>query len=183
MKFSYLKSRIGGSMLAFSLIFGIALISSTTAQAQYPYGQDGEYRRDRDGRRRDRDRDDRYRDRDWRRRDDRWGRNRRNDDDDYRGGRYGNSRYGGNGNNGRYGGYGYGNSYELRQTALNAGYNEGIRKGREDRMRGERYDYRDEGAYRSADRDYNSRYGDRELYRRYFRQGFVNGYTDGYRGY
>ncbi len=77
----------------------------------------------------------------------------------------------------------WGGSYELRQTALNAGYNEGLKAGRKDRSRGERYDYRDEGAYRDAGKDYNSRYGNRELYRQYFRQGYVNGYTDGYRGY
>lgn len=89
-------------------------------------------------------------------------------------------------NDGRYGTYGnygnYGNS-DFRQTALNAGYNNGIQEGRKDRSRGERFEYRDEGDYNSATEDYNSRYGDRELYRRYFRQGFANGYRDGYNGY
>ena len=87
-------------------------------------------------------------------------------------------------NDGRYDDrYGYGGSFQLRQTALNAGYNEGIKEGRKDRSRGERFEYRDEEDYRNANTDYNSRFGNRALYQQYFRQGFVNGYSDGYRGY
>lgn len=77
----------------------------------------------------------------------------------------------------------YGGSYDLRQTALNAGYNEGIKEGRKDRSRGERFEYRDEEDFRNANTDYSSRLGNRQLYAEYFRQGFLNGYTDGYRGY
>jgi hypothetical protein len=106
-----------------------------------------------------RDRYPQTRDRDWRRDDD-W---RRRDRDWDRNNQYGN--------------------FQLRQTALNAGYNEGIKAGRKDRNRGERFEYRDEGAFRSANKDYSSRLGDRSLYQQYFRQGFANGYTDGYRYY
>jgi hypothetical protein len=82
-----------------------------------------------------------------------------------------------------YGGYGnYGGYGDARQTALNAGYNNGIQEGRKDRSRGERFEYRDEGDYQNATEDYNSRYGNREVYRQYFRQGFANGYRDGYNG-
>lgn len=81
----------------------------------------------------------------------------------------------------RYGSYG--GSFQLRQTALNAGYNNGLQEGRKDRKRGDRFDYRDEGDYQKATEDYSSRLGDRELYKRYFREGFANGYEDGYRGY
>ena len=81
----------------------------------------------------------------------------------------------------RYGGYG--GSSQFRQTALNAGYNNGIEEGRKDRRRGDRFDYRDEGDFQRATEDYSSRMGDRELYKRYFREGFANGYEDGYRGY
>jgi hypothetical protein len=81
-------------------------------------------------------------------------------------------------------GYGnFGGSFQLRQTALNAGYNEGIKQGRDDRNRRNRSDYRDGGAYQKATKDYSSRLGDRELYRRYFRGAFENGYDDGYSGY
>lgn len=77
----------------------------------------------------------------------------------------------------------YGGSFQLRQTALNAGYNEGVKEGRKDRSRGERYEFRDEEDYRNANTDYSSRLGNRALYQQYFRQGFQNGYADGYRGY
>ena len=76
----------------------------------------------------------------------------------------------------------YGGSFDLRQTALNAGYNEGIKEGRNDRRRGKYSDFRNFSAYQKATQDYNSRLGDRELYRRYYREGFENGYSDGYNG-
>lgn len=64
MKSHYLKSRISKILFAVLFLVGISAVSSTTAQAQWPYGQDP-YRRDRDrdrDYRRDRDRDDdRYR--------------------------------------------------------------------------------------------------------------------------
>ena len=82
------------------------------------------------------------------------------------------------GNNGNWGG-----SYQLRQTALNAGYNNGIEEGRRDRQRGERFNFTDESDYRKATEDYSSRLGSKTLYQRYFRQGFENGYRDGWNGY
>lgn len=143
-----LKGTVGKVFLGFALLFGIGIMSSTSAQAQY---------RD-DGYRQDRRDDSNQQDRDWRR-----GRNRR-------------------GRNGD--GYGnYGGSNQLRQTALNAGANEGNKAGRKDRSRGERYDYTDEGAYQKATKDYSSSLGDREIYRRYFREAFEHGYADGYQGY
>jgi hypothetical protein len=77
----------------------------------------------------------------------------------------------------------YGGSFQLRQTALNAGYNNGIEEGRKDRRKNDRFDYRDESDYRNASKDYSSRLGDRGLYQRYFREGFANGYEDGFRNY
>ena len=54
MKLNYSGKTIGGYLLAFFLLFGILTVASSSAQAQYPWGND----RDR--------RDDRYRrDRDW----------------------------------------------------------------------------------------------------------------------
>jgi hypothetical protein len=79
----------------------------------------------------------------------------------------------------RYGNYG--GSFDLRQTALNAGYNEGIKEGRKDRGRGSS-DFRNNSAYREATTDYSSKLGDRELYRRYYREGYENGYNDGVNG-
>jgi hypothetical protein len=77
----------------------------------------------------------------------------------------------------------FGGSSQLRQTALNAGYNAGIKVGREDGRRGRHRNYDEFNAYRNATDDYSSKLGDRELFRRYYRQGFENGYEDGYRGY
>jgi len=76
-----------------------------------------------------------------------------------------------------------GGSYELRQTALNAGYNAGQKEGRNDGRRGRHRNYSDFSQYRNATTDYKSSMGDRSLYQRYYRQGFENGYEDGYRGY
>ncbi len=142
------------------LLFGIGAALNTTVQAQSRDDRDWQYRRDRDRDwqdRRDRDRD---RDRDWNRRNGR-GRGRRSNDD------YPD----------------YGGSFQLRQTALNAGYNEGIKEGRNDRRRGDRFNFADESDYRSASKDYSSRLGSKSLYQRFFRQGFENGYRDGWNGY
>src|SRR5258705_1271672 len=77
----------------------------------------------------------------------------------------------------------YGGSFQLRQTALNAGYNEGIKQGRTDGKKGRHRNYNDFSTYEKATQDYSSKLGDRELYRSYYREGFENGYEDGYRGY
>ena len=82
---------------------------------------------------------------------------------------------------GRYGAYG--GSFELRQTALNAGYNAGIKEGRNDGKKHHHRSFGDFGSYQKATDDYSSKLGDKELYRRYYREGFENGYEDGYRGY
>ena len=125
--------------------------------------------------------DDRRRERRERRRERREARRERRDDrgvyrnDDY----YRNDGYYGNNGYGNYGGL----SANGRQTALNAGYNNGIEEGRKDRQRGERFEYRDESDYQRATDDYSSRLGDRNAYMQYFRQGFANGYRAGYNGY
>ena len=176
MKSNSLKNKIGGAILGISLLFGIGFTSSVTTQAQWRIDQREQVRRQREY-----EREQLRRQREYRRE-----QIRRQREAQRAGSGYGNNGYG-YGNNGGYrtnDGYAnYGGSYELRQTALNAGYNEGVKAGREDRSRGRSYNYADDGDYRSADRDYNSRYGDRELYRQYFRQAFANGYADGYRGY
>jgi len=157
MKINLLTKRVIGVVFGLSLLLGIGIASSSEAHAQY---RDSQWQREQIRRQREWEREQRRRDRqsqrDW--------------------------RYDRNGRNGD--GYpNYGGSYDLRQTALNAGYNEGIKEGRKDRNNRDRFDYRDEEDYRNANTDYNSRFGDRQLYAQYFRQAFINGYTDGYRGY
>ena len=111
MKSVHLEKKIGGAILAFSILFGVGLGSTTTAQAQFGNGR-VQNDRDRDYNNQAQQGRDYRRNRRWRNR----GNNGRNDDG------YGN----------------YGGSYELRQTALNAGANEGNKAGRKDRSRGER---------------------------------------------
>ena len=87
-------------------------------------------------------------------------------------GNYGNQR------NRNWDGYpNWGGSFDLRQTALNAGYNEGTKEGRNDRARNRHANFQDFSAYQKATKDYSSRLGDRELYRRYFRKAFESGYN------
>jgi hypothetical protein len=71
----------------------------------------------------------------------------------------------------------WGGSFDLRQTALKAGYNEGTREGRNDRAKGRHSNFQEFSAYQKATKDYNTRLGDRELYRRYFREAFQRGYN------
>lgn len=164
MKTNYYKRILGGLILGLSFA-GMFVMSSATAQAQQ--NDDWWNRNRRDNRveqNRDRrnDRVDQNRDRQ-NRRNDRWNRNR----------------------NGRYNdGYpDLGGSFDLRQTALNAGFADGAKEGRKDRSKRERFDFRDEGNYQKATRDYSSKLGDRGLYQRYYREAFENGYDDGYAGY
>jgi len=157
MKINLLAKRIMGFVFALSLLLGIGIASGSEARAQWqdPYYRQREQQREQIRRQREWERDQQRRQRQVR-----------------RNGRYNDDGYGN-----------YGGSFQLRQTALNAGYNEGIKEGRKDRNNGERYEFRDEEDYRNANTDYSSRLGNRELYRQYFRQAFENGYADGYRGY
>jgi hypothetical protein len=154
MKLIDFKNKIAGTLFAMALLFGIGLVANVTVEAQY---RNDRYQRNRDSRDY-RDQRRRERDNDWR--NNNWRRGRYND--------------------------GYpdlGGSFNLRQTALNAGANEGIKAGRDDRRRGRAYEFRDESAFQKATKDYSSRLGDRGLYQIYFRQAFANAYADGYSGY
>jgi len=156
MKTNYFKRILGGLILGFSFA-GVFVMSSATAQAQQ---RDDWWNRNRRDDRTAQDRQERER----RDRRERWGRNRRD-------GRYND---------------GYpdlGGSFDLRQTALNAGFADGAKEGRKDRNNRERFDFRDESGYQKATRDYSSRLGDRGLYQRYYREAFEHGYDDGYGGY
>jgi hypothetical protein len=132
MKTNQSQSRIGSAILALSLLLGIVIALSTTAQAQYQNDRNAQ----------DRNRNDNGdRGRNW--------------------DRYGN----------------YGGSAQLRQTALNAGYTEGVSLGRSDRDNSNRSDYHNQSVYQNATTDYSRRLGDRELYRKYFREAFESGYN------
>lgn len=162
-------------MLALGLFLALPMFAVSTS-AQTGWWGNGQQRRDRD---RDNDGIDDRVERRQRRQQRREARRDRRDD------RRNDGYYGNNGvyNNGGYNNDNYGNyggSYQLRQTALNAGYNNGMEEGRRDRQRNERFNYTDEGDYQSASKDYSSRMGDRGAYQRYFREAFARGYRDGY---
>lgn len=169
MRLNDLKSRIGGALLGFAILFGIGMASSMTAQAQYR--NDDQWRRERDWRReqarrqRDQDRDYEERHRDWHRRHD----NDR-DDDDY---------YGRNdGYYGRNNGY-----YNVYQVATDNGYQAGLNVGAEDAQRGQRYDPRRSHYWKSGTDGYNSSYGSKGQYKQAYRDGFERGYDEGFRRY
>jgi hypothetical protein len=233
------QNRIGTATLAFSLLFGAAIILSTTAQAQYPNDRDTQGRRDQNWDRygnyggsvelrqtalnagynegvsaanseRQSGRHSDYRDFDAYRRATNGYNSRLGDRELYhryfreafesgfngdsngrsnlsRDDLYGNRDRNNDGARNRSGrnwdGYvNYGGSYQLRQTALNAGYNDGMKQGRSDRNRRNRSNYRDNSSYRKATKDYSSRLGDRDLYQRYYRDAYPNGYDDGIGG-
>jgi hypothetical protein len=163
-----LKAKITNGVLALSLLLGLGVALSTEAQAQYRnndyYRRQREYERQQRQRQREIERQQRRAERQARR----------------NGGYYGNDGYYGNRSSDGYGNYG--GSYDLRQTALNAGYNNGMEEGRRDRERNERFNFQDESDYRNATKDYSSRLGDRSAYQQYFREAFQNGYRDGYYG-
>src|SRR3989441_889840 len=133
-------TKLGGAILGLLLLLGIGVMSSMTAQAQYPYPNQDQYRRDRD-RNNDRYRDrnnDRYRDRNY---------------DPYRNRDYDRDqdRYGQRSRGRNWDGYrNYGGAYEMRQTAADAGYNEGGQAGRDGRQHNRRYYFRNKRAPQKA---------------------------------
>src|SRR5258707_3348434 len=56
----------------------------------------------------------------------------------------------------------WGGAYDLRQTALNAGYNEGSKEGRSDRDRGRHSNYAKLSAVRKGTQYYNYKIGARQ---------------------
>lgn len=162
MNFNYSSKKIGGYLLAFFVLFGVATIASTTAQAQYQ-GVYGQNRRDRD--RDDRDRRDRDRDRD---RDGDRDRNRNRDDRYRRDDRYG-----------RNGGYGN-NQYQVAQQQ---GYSYGLNVGSADAQRGQSFNPQRSHYWKDGSAGYNSSYGNRGQYKQIFRDAFAQGYREGYSRY
>ena len=156
MKLNNFKSTIGGSLLAVSLVLGIGIMSSTTAQAQRR--NDGQWQR------RERNRQERiYRN------------ERRRDDRDWRNDGYGNNgsygRNDGYGNNGRYGNNGgYNNNNNAYRVAMDQGYQAGLNTGASDAQRRQSYSPQRSHYYKDASTQA-------------FREGFVQGYDAGYRQY
>lgn len=71
--------------------------------------------------------------------------------------------------------------YDDRHPGWDAGYRDGLEKGREDAERNRRYEPNRHGWYRSATRGYERRYGSRDEYIDAYREGFTTGYAAGFR--
>lgn len=65
--------------------------------------------------------------------------------------------------------------------AADVGYRDGLEVGRNDARDRESYDPIRSSRYRSADHDYDNRYGSRDEYKRVYRDAFQRGYDEGYR--
>jgi hypothetical protein len=63
------------------------------------------------------------------------------------------------------------------------GYRDGVEEGQRDARNGERFDPVRSRRYRSADHDYNRRFGSLDEYKREYRDAFQRGYETGYRGF
>lgn len=66
--------------------------------------------------------------------------------------------------------------------AMQVGNRDGVEAGRAAARSGRAYDPSHTGRYRSADHDYDRRYGSRDEYGRDYREAFERGYADGFRG-
>lgn len=69
---------------------------------------------------------------------------------------------------------------DMLRRAVDDGYQEGVRAGRDDRQDRRQANYRNSPAYRDANFGYGGNYVDQSDYAYYFRQGFQRGYEDGY---
>ena len=204
MQTKYFKRILGGLILGLSLL-GIGAMSSTTAQAQYPWQT--QEQRDREQRQRERElrrqREQQERQGGWY---DQYGNyhasntNTQNGYYDRNGvfhsysnqngyynqnGSYNRNGYYNNNRSGRFNdGYpDLGGSFDLRQTAMNAGFTDGVKAGREDLRRNRGSNVQAHSEYQKATRDYNSSRGDRYLYQQYYRMAFEHGYADGITGH
>ena len=73
-------------------------------------------------------------------------------------------------------------SYNARQYAYQAGYQDGIRYGEDARAQGYRYDYKNSEDYRRADRGYDPSMGEHDDFQKSYRNGYKSGYDDGFNG-
>ena len=68
-----------------------------------------------------------------------------------------------------------------QSPARDIGYRDGFEAGRDDVRDRDRYDPARSRRYRSADHDYDRRFGSRDEFRREYRVAFERGYAEGYR--
>jgi hypothetical protein len=69
----------------------------------------------------------------------------------------------------------------LDPAPYDRGFEDGLRQGENDARRNQRFDPQRHSAYRTADRGYDWRFGERGTYVDVYRRGFEDGYRRGYR--
>jgi hypothetical protein len=69
------------------------------------------------------------------------------------------------------------------QVGYENGYGDGLKRGRHDGDRGDRFDVTKDSKYRDGDHGYKSSYGARSQYVRAYRSGYEQGYRDGFAPY
>ena len=74
----------------------------------------------------------------------------------------------------------YGGTAVYRSAAGTVGFQDGLEQGQKDARDRKAFDPVRAKRYRSADHDYNSRYGSRDAYQREYRAAFQRGYEQGY---
>jgi len=79
--------------------------------------------------------------------------------------------------------YGGGARERVVSPAAQNGYRDGLEEGQHDARSGDRFDPVRSKRYRSADHDYDRRFGSLDAYKREYRDAFQRGYDEGYRGF
>ena len=69
---------------------------------------------------------------------------------------------------------------ELLKQAINVGYQQGFKTGKDDHKAKRANNFNDSLIYQNGTYDYQSGVADLNLYQFYFRQGFERGYQDGF---
>jgi hypothetical protein len=71
--------------------------------------------------------------------------------------------------------------YDDRHAGWDAGYRDGVEKGREDAVKNRRYEPNRHQWYRAGTRGYDRRYGSKDEYINVYREAFTSGYAAGFR--
>ncbi len=69
-----------------------------------------------------------------------------------------------------------------QNAARDVGYQDGVNDGTRDRQTGHSFRPTEQQAYKNADHNYNSAYGDKQTYKNNYRQAYTQGYQIGYYG-
>ena len=72
------------------------------------------------------------------------------------------------------------NNSQWYRKAVQQGYQDGFKLGKQDARGGRQSQWRNSGDYRNSNRGYNSRYGGQSAFRRAYQRGFEQGYNEAF---